>query len=326
MTVSEPQGVICISGPTAAGKTALAMALYDTLDCEIVSVDSALVYTGMDIGTAKPTPEEQERYPHHLIDICDPTKPYSANHFRRDALQCIEQIIKRGKTPLLVGGTMLYYKALLGGLSELPGADQAVREQIQQRADQHGWEVLHNELNDIDPVAAKRIHPNDPQRLMRALEVYALTGKSLTELTKNQRPGLNYPTWQIAVAPEDRKVLHERIEKRFDLMLDQGFEQEVRGLYERGDLHADLPSMRSVGYRQMWQYFEGELSWDEMRERGVIATRQLAKRQITWLRSWPGLHWLHPSPDIDSAEQQRNLLNSALKILEKPGLNPQVWV
>ena len=288
------QGVVCISGPTAAGKTALAMQLYDALPVELISVDSALIYRGMDIGTAKPSPAELAQYPHHLIDIRDPAEIYSAADFRIDALRLIEDIRQRGNIPVLVGGTMLYYRALLAGLSNLPAADATIRAVLQQRAAAEGWQALHDELADIDPASAQRIHPNDPQRLLRALEVFSISGKTLTELTRTQQPGLSLPTWQIACAPPDRKVLHQRIEQRFDMMLADGFESEVLALRQRGDLHLDLPSMRCVGYRQMWQYLDGQLSAAEMRERGIIATRQLAKRQITWLRSWTGLHWLDP--------------------------------
>lgn len=311
------QGVICLSGPTAAGKTALAMTLADQLPVELVSVDSALVYRGMDIGTAKPTVDELARYPHHLIDIRDPADAYSAADFRTDALALITAIRERGRIPLLVGGTMLYFRALLAGLSSLPPADQTVRAQLQAEADAKGWEYLHGELQAIDPVSGARIHPNDPQRVMRALEVYRLSGKSLTEHTQNQNSGLPLPTWQIAVAPTDRKILHERIQLRYHSMLEQGFEAEVQKLMDRGDLHPDLPSIRAVGYRQMWQYLSGELSYDEMVERGVIATRQLAKRQITWLRSWPGLHWLDPLASNSSEE--------IFKCLQQAPLPPEAW-
>ncbi|EGN74558.1 tRNA isopentenyltransferase MiaA [Idiomarina sp. A28L] len=318
LTVHLKQGIVCLSGPTAAGKTALAMALAKLLPVELVSVDSALIYRDMDIGTAKPTPEELAICPHHLIDIRDPAEIYSAADFRSDALALIEDIRARGKIPLLVGGTMLYFRALLAGLSELPAADASIREALQQRAEKEGWTVLHHELCVIDPVAGARIHPNDPQRLLRALEVYQVTGQTITELTRTQRPGLSLPTWQIAVAPVDRKILHQRIEKRFQLMLDAGFTNEVIKLQARGDLHLDLPSMRSVGYRQMWLHLLGKLSAEEMQERAVIATRQLAKRQITWLRSWPGLTW------VDSLSE--DYLTQALNALSKEPLAPEKWL
>lgn len=316
--IQPGDGVICISGPTAAGKTALAMALYDTFPCEIVSVDSALIYKGMDIGTAKPTAAEQAQYPHHLIDICDPAQSYSAADFARDAEVLISDIIARGNTPVLVGGTMLYYKALLAGLSELPPANAKIRSEIQAEADSSGWHVLHQRLELIDPVSAARIHPNDPQRLMRALEVFAISGQTLTALTKEQKPGLALPTWQIAVAPSDRKLLHKRIELRFDQMLAQNFQAEVEQLQARGDLHIDLPAIRCVGYRQMWQFLNGELTFEAMRERGIIATRQLAKRQITWLRSWPSLTWLDPT--------EGDLLAQAMATLEQQPTSTEVWL
>lgn len=318
LTTHLQQGVICLSGPTAAGKTALAMALAKQLPVELVSVDSALIYRGMDIGTAKPTAEELATCPHHLIDIRDPAEVYSAADFRTDALALIAEIRERGNIPLLVGGTMLYFRALLAGLSDLPAADAKVRDRLQRRAEIEGWEALHHELCELDSVAGARIHPNDPQRLLRALEVYELTGKTMTELTRTQRPGLSLPTWQIAVAPVDRKILHERIKQRFQLMLDASFADEVRRLQARGDLHLNLPSMRSVGYRQMWLHLLGELSADEMQERAIIATRQLAKRQITWLRSWLGLTWLDPLSD--------DLEAKALEALSQQPLAPEEWL
>lgn len=311
--------VICISGPTAAGKTQLAMELYDRLDAHIISVDSALVYRGMDIGTAKPSAEELARYPHTLIDILDPSESYSAADFRRDALAQIEQAIAVGKTPLLVGGTMLYYRALLGGLSNLPEAQADVRANLQTEADSIGWHGMHAKLKRIDPVSAARIHPNDPQRLTRALEVYEVCGKTMTELTQSQAPGLIYPSYQFAVAPSDRQVLHQRIKQRFEQMLSQGFIDEVLALRARGDLHLDLPSMRCVGYRQVWQYLDGNFAYADMVDKGTAATRQLAKRQITWLRSWPDLHWLDPTAG--------NLLDDAWSIIGKElPTRPQKWL
>ncbi|AWB68504.1 tRNA (adenosine(37)-N6)-dimethylallyltransferase MiaA [Saccharobesus litoralis] len=290
-TTDKPQ-VIFLMGPTASGKTALAIDLYQAMPCDIISVDSALVYKGMDIGTAKPNAEELNQAPHALIDFLDPSEVYSAADFRKDALALIEKSLAAHRTPVLVGGTMLYYKALLQGLNELPEADENIRAQIKQQAEQHGWQALHNELLRIDPVAGQRINPNDTQRINRALEVYYASGKTLTELTQTKEDALPYNTLQFAIAPQDRAVLHERIELRFKQMLTQGFEQEVRALYERGDLHADMPSIRCVGYRQMWDYLEGKVDYDEMVFRGIVATRQLAKRQLTWLRSWQELNWL----------------------------------
>lgn len=311
--------VICISGPTAAGKTQLAMDLFEKCNGYIISVDSALIYQGMDIGTAKPTPAELARFPHALIDIIDPSQSYSAAEFRRDALIEIEQAVELGKTPILVGGTMLYYRALLGGLSNLPSACEQVRAKLQEDAQQHGWAASHQRLAGLDPVAAARIHPNDPQRLIRALEVYELSGKTLTELTADQEPGLDLPSYQFAVAPDDRKVLHERIYQRFESMLAQGFIEEVEQLRERGDLHLDLPSMRCVGYRQVWQYLDGEFDYPSMLEKGVAATRQLAKRQITWLRSWPDLHWLDPTA-MDLVSEAQSIMCSQLPT------KPKMWL
>ncbi|MDD2841128.1 MAG: tRNA (adenosine(37)-N6)-dimethylallyltransferase MiaA [Tolumonas sp.] len=279
-------------GPTASGKTALAIELAKRLPCDIISVDSALVYRGMDIGTAKPTAAEQAQAPHRLLDLIDPTEAYSAADFRRDALREIESIVAQGRIPLLVGGTMLYYKALLEGLSPLPAADPLIRQVIESEAEQIGWDALHVQLQQIDPVSAARIHPNDPQRLSRALEVYRISGKTLTELTQTKGEQLPYRTLQFAIAPTDRELLRQRIAERYQLMLSQGFEQEVRALYQRGDLNADLPSIRCVGYRQMWEYLEGKMSYDEMVYRGIVATCQLAKRQMTWLRGWENVTWL----------------------------------
>ncbi|GGP65876.1 tRNA dimethylallyltransferase [Shewanella saliphila] len=279
-------------GPTASGKTALAIDMATQHNCEIISVDSALIYRGMDVGSAKPTAQELAAAPHRLIDILDPSESYSAADFRRDALVAIEEIIARGKTPLLVGGTMMYFKALLDGLSPLPSADEAIRQHILLQAETHGWESLHQELCEIDPVAGQRIHPNDPQRLSRALEVYRISGKTMTELTQTKSAALPYDVVQFAIAPNDRKVLHELIAKRFNIMLEQGFIDEVATLKARGDLHLDMPSMRCVGYRQCWQYLDNEFDHATMVEKATAATRQLAKRQLTWLRSWPDLQWL----------------------------------
>lgn len=279
-------------GPTASGKTALAISLLEHLPVEIISVDSALIYRGMDVGTAKPTEEELRKAPHRLIDILDPGEAYSAADFRADALREMAEITARNKIPLLVGGTMMYFKALLEGLSPLPPADPAIRQRIETEAEQHGWDSLHDQLREIDPVAALRIHPNDPQRLSRALEVFYISGKTLTELTKISGESLPYHVHQFAIAPNRRELLHERMEQRFSQMLLHGFEDEVRTLIARGDLHTDLPSIRCVGYRQMWSYLSGETDYDEMVYRGVCATRQLAKRQMTWLRGWEGVEWL----------------------------------
>ena len=292
MTELQHPTVLFLMGPTASGKTALAIELAKRLPCDIISVDSALVYRGMDIGTAKPTAEEQAQAPHRLLDLIEPTEAYSAADFRRDALREIESIVAQGRIPLLVGGTMLYYKALLEGLSPLPAADPLIRQAIETEAAQIGWDALHQQLQHIDPVSAARIHQNDPQRLSRALEVYRISGKTLTELTQTKGEQLSYRTLQFAIAPSDRELLRQRIADRYKLMLSQGFEQEVRALYQRGDLNADLPSIRCVGYRQMWEYLDGQISYDEMVYRGIVATCQLAKRQMTWLRGWQNVTWL----------------------------------
>ena len=294
---------IFLMGPTASGKTDLAIELAKVLPCELISVDSALVYRGMDIGTAKPSKELLVKYPHRLIDILDPAQSYSAADFRRDALAAMAEITQRGNIPLLVGGTMLYFKALLEGLADMPSADPFIRQELEALAERSGLEALHGLLAQVDPVSAARIHPNDPQRLIRALEVYRVSGVSMTELRARQtaqsaetgasgQEHLPYTVASLAIAPQDRTVLHGRIEQRFRQMLEQGFVDEVRALRGRSDLHAGLPSIRAVGYRQVWDHLDGKLTSLEMEERGIIATRQLAKRQFTWLRSWPDLQWL----------------------------------
>lgn len=284
--------VIAIMGPTASGKTGLALDIAAKVESEVISVDSALVYKGMDIGTAKPTQEEQAGVVHHLIDIIDPAQSYSVSQFVNDTNALIGDILARGKVPILAGGTMMYFNALINGISPLPKSDEKIRDEITQQAQRLGWSKLYDELRGVDPISGERIHPNDPQRITRALEVYRSTGKTLTHWQQQEGEKCPYNIAQFAIAPADRAVLHERIVTRFDLMLEQGFENEVVKLYERSDLHEDLPSIRSVGYRQMWQYLDGQLSYAEMRERGIIATRQLAKRQLTWLRGWEQVTWL----------------------------------
>ena len=285
----KPVDAIALVGPTASGKTAAALALAAELQprggAEIISVDSALVYRGMDIGTAKPSREELACVPHHLIDILDPLQSYSAAEFAKDATRLIGDIRARGRTPLLVGGTMLYLKALLEGLNDMPAADPQVREQIQQRAQALGWPAMHAELMRVDPITAARLAPGDRQRIGRALEIWTSTGQALSafhQAPKAAVPALNIPV--ISLEPTERAWLHERIALRFDQMMAQGFIHEVRTLRARGDLHPDLPSMRCVGYRQAWQGLDEGWSEAEIRERGIFATRQLAKRQITWLR------------------------------------------
>lgn len=291
--------VICLMGPTASGKTALAIELVQRLPVDIVSVDSAQVYRGMDIGTGKPDAETLKRAPHRLIDILDPAESYSAARFCDDAWREIADIRQAGRIPLLVGGTMLYFRALRDGLSSLPAADPAVRQHITGLAQREGWEAVHRQLAAVDPQAAARIHPNDPQRLQRALEVFLVSGRSMSTLQAAQRPGSNAASLLfLAVQPSSRQLLHQRIGQRFNEMVEAGLVDEVQRLYQRGDLHLGLPSIRSVGYRQVWQHLDGEISFDAMVERGIIATRQLAKRQVTWLRSWPGLHnFVSDSPD-----------------------------
>ncbi|HCB43378.1 MAG TPA: tRNA (adenosine(37)-N6)-dimethylallyltransferase MiaA [Pseudomonas sp.] len=311
-------------GPTASGKTDLAMYLYDQFPCELVSVDSVLVYRGMDIGSAKPDAQTLQRYPHHLIDMLDPAEPYSAARFRDDALALIEDITARGRVPLLVGGTMLYFKALAGGLASMPSADPVVRARIEAMALEQGWPAVHAALAQVDPASAERIHPNDPQRISRAYEVFLGSGITLTqwherqhaEKAADQTPGsgvLPYTVRYLAVAPRERSVLHERIAERFSLMLQQGLISEVEALHARGDLDVSMPSIRAVGYRQVWDYLEGRLSYEQMHERGVIATRQLAKRQFTWLRGWnEPIEWL------DSLDPKR--FERALKVLQTASL------
>ena len=283
---------VFLMGPTASGKTGLAVELCRRFPLEIISVDSALVYRGMDIGTAKPDPEILKQAPHRLIDIRDPSESYSAAEFREDALREMKSITQAGKVPLLVGGTMLYFRALEQGLSELPAADPEVRRQLEQQAAEIGWAAMHEILRQKDPQAASRIHPNDPQRLQRALEVITITGRSMTELyERTPEYSLDYRLHKIIISPEPRSILHQRIEQRFDLMIDTGFIGEMKGLFARSDLHADLPSMRAVGYRQAWEWLQGKYGFDEMREKAIVATRQLAKRQLTWLRQESASIW-----------------------------------
>lgn len=279
--------VVLLMGPTASGKTDLAVALTEHLPLDIISVDSAMVFRGMDIGTAKPGPEILARAPHRLIDILDPAESYSAARFRSDALREIRASHARGRIPLLVGGTMLYFRALQQGLAELPSADPVTRARIEAQAAAEGWEAMHARLAAVDPVAAARIHPNDPQRLQRALEVYELTGIPLSEfLARGSEEAFPYHAVEMVVMPADREVLRQRIAVRFRHMLQAGFLEEVERLYRRGDLSPELPSIRCVGYRQAWGYLAGEYDAETMVEKAVAATRQLAKRQLTWLRQW----------------------------------------
>lgn len=309
--------VLFLMGPTASGKTALAVELVQRLPFEIVSVDSALVYREMDIGTAKPDPETRRIAPHRLVDIRDPAEAYSAGQFRADALHEIAAIQAVGHVPLLVGGTMLYFRALERGLAELPSADPALRARLAAELAEQGGAVLHARLARLDPAAAVRIHPHDPQRIQRALEVYELTGRPLTELCAQSRnESLPFRIVKWIVAPVDRRVLHERIERRFGTMLEQGFIAEVERLRARGDLNPDLPSMRAVGYRQVWAYLDGRLDDAAMVDRGIVATRQYAKRQLTWLRAESGAIWL-------SGDQDHHL-DQAVAHLREQGVFPNM--
>jgi tRNA dimethylallyltransferase len=302
--------VIFIMGPTATGKTDLAVFLNENIDCEIISVDSAMVYKGMDIGTAKPDKELLAKAPHRLIDICDPVESYSAARFREDATAAIEEILNNDKTPVLVGGTGLYFRALEQGLAELPDANYRIRARLEAEAEADGWQSLHNKLKEIDPEAASRINENDPQRIQRALEVYEITGKTLSSLiSEEHKQPFPYPIKKIVLAPSDRSILHDRVKQRFSAMLESGLVDEVEGLYRRGDLSLELPSMRLVGYRQVWRYLNGECSYEEMHEFAVIATRQLAKRQITWCRSEENAEWHDPYKTGIFSEILKNLDN-----------------
>jgi len=272
-------------GPTASGKSALAATLAGHFPVEIISVDSAQIYRGMDIGTAKPSVAERRSVPHHLIDIVDPTGSYSAAQFRSDAVRLISEIAARGRIPLLVGGTMLYFKALREGLSELPESDAAVRARIDAEAAERGWPALHAELAKIDAPTAARLKPSDSQRIQRALEIYGVAGKPMSRLLGRTKSALPFRLLELALVPSDRAELHRRIESRFDAMLERGLVEELRALRERHALWPGLPSMRCVGYRQAWQHLEGEFGRNELRDRGIFATRQLAKRQLTWLRA-----------------------------------------
>ncbi|WP_118183538.1 tRNA (adenosine(37)-N6)-dimethylallyltransferase MiaA [Paraburkholderia phosphatilytica] len=293
---SEATPIACVLGPTASGKTAAALAFAAQRPVEIVSVDSALVYREMDIGTAKPSAEERALAPHHLIDIIDPADAYSAADFRTDALRVIGEIVARGRVPLLVGGTMLYYRALTQGLNDLPAADADVRSQLDADAARDGWPALHARLAAVDPTTAARLAPNDSQRIQRALEVFMLTGQPMSTLLTapaataaghRNDDAAPYRFVPVALEPSDRSVLHARIAARFDAMLSAGLVDEVRSLRARDDLHPGLPSMRCVGYRQVWEYLDGETDYDTMHDKGIFATRQLCKRQLTWLRAMP---------------------------------------
>lgn len=293
-------------GPTAVGKTGVALELVQHLPCDVISVDSAMVYRGLDIGTAKPTPAELQRAPHRLINICDAAEAYSAGRFLADADREIQDILQHQRIPLLVGGTHLYFHILQQGLATLPTADPQVRAQLNAQAAVEGWPALHRQLAAVDPQLAARLHPQDGQRIERALEIFMLTGKPASEIfTTHKEEMLPYRYVNIALGLE-RTELHERIVQRFDHMLQQGLIEEVEQLRQRSDLHPDLPALRAVGYRQVWRYLAGDLTYETMREQGIIATRQLAKRQMTWLRRWPEVHWF--------AGNDKNLLTQILRL------------
>ena len=309
MTVAAKPMAVAIMGPTASGKTAAALHIATKIPCEIISVDSALVYRDMNIGTAKPSAEELSAVAHHLIDIIDPTQSYSVMQFRQDALHLVGEITARGKLPLLVGGTMLYFKALRDGLDELPQADPALRAKLDEEIALHGIAALHTRLRTLDPITAERLKPHDTQRIQRAMEIIALTGQPMSSLlARAEKVSLPFTMMAFALEPSVRSVLHQRIADRFDQMLNAqpGLIDEVRLLRERGDLHAGLPSMRCVGYRQAWEYLDGQIDLTTLRETGIAATRQLAKRQLTWLRS------MHDRISIDSLGA-----DPASQILEK---------
>jgi tRNA dimethylallyltransferase len=296
-------------GPTASGKTDLALSLVKHLACDIISVDSAMVYKQMDIGTAKPSKDILAQIPHRLIDIRDPANPYSAAQFCQDALAEIKTIHAAGRIPLLVGGTMLYFHTLQQGISDLPSANPEVRTRLNLEAEQIGWKAMHQRLSEIDPVSAQRIHFNDPQRIQRALEVYEISGKTMTEWYANKpAQAWSYPTIKIILSPTERHILHEKIAQRFQIMLSQGFIEEVRALFERGDLNLELPAIRSVGYRQVWNYLIGKSNKEDITELAIIATRQLAKRQLTWLRTQKDAIW------FDSQEQN---ITSTVSIIRR---------
>ena len=306
MANTQPPAIFLL-GPTASGKSDLAMKLTSHLPVELVSVDSALVYRDMNIGTAKPDAEILRQYPHHLVDIRNPDEVYSAADFRSEVLTLMSAISERGNIPLLVGGTMLYFKVLIEGIASMPAADSAIREKIVREAKTGGWQKVHQRLAEVDPESAARIHPNDPQRLQRALEIWELTGESMTQLHKKQQDLVSLPfsICQLAIIPSDRADLHRIIAARFEQMIKDGFIEEVEHLREKYDLNAEFPSIKSVGYRQVWQYLEGEIDRKAMQERAIIATRQLAKRQFTWLRGWSNLREI-PFPEV----------NEALKIIQ----------
>jgi len=316
--MTKQPAAVFIMGPTASGKTDLAIELVKHYPFEIISVDSALVYKDMTIGTAKPGKEELAIAPHHLIDFLDPAQSYSTAAFREDALRLMADIHSRNKIPLLVGGTMLYHRSLLYGLSELPKSDQAVRDKLEAETKQYGNATMHEKLALIDPQAAKKIHPNDPQRVQRALEVYQISGKTMTQLQQeNQAEALPWETYKIIIAPESRDLLRQRIALRFKQMIEQGFIEEVQQLYKRDDLDLSVASMRAVGYRQVWEYLQGKMTKEQMIERSITVTRQFAKRQMTWLRREEDALWIATEAD-NIFQQASNYLKPVLDYREFP--------
>ncbi len=312
----QQRPVVFIMGPTASGKTDLAIKLVEQYPFEIISVDSALVYKDMDIGTAKPTAEELQQAPHRLIDFLDPAQSYSTAQFRKDALEAIAEIHQQNKIPLLVGGTMLYHRSLLYGISELPAADESIRARLDTQMRQKGKQYMHDRLAEIDPDSARKIHPNDPQRVQRALEVYQITGQTMSQLQQaSQAQALPFENHKIVIAPSSRALLRERIALRFEQMIEQGFIEEVQQLWQRGDLDLSMPSMRSVGYRQVWEYLEGKMNREEMIERAITITRQFAKRQMTWLRREQDALWL-ATEDNNNVHQAVKYLSPAISKLE----------
>jgi tRNA dimethylallyltransferase len=321
VTVSEKPPAIFVMGPTASGKTDLAIALKEHFPVELINVDSAQVYRQLDIGSAKPDRATLEIAPHHLIDIRDPVDAYSAADFLADASRVMAEITARGNIPLLVGGTMLYFKVLLEGLSKMPEANPEIRAQIQRQADSEGWPAVYKQLEAVDPDTAAELHPNHSQRIQRALEVYLLTGVPMSSLRREPNIGGiadQYAIKQLALMPVNRKLIHGRIEERFKRMMAQDFEAEVQALFQRGDLHVDLPAIRSVGYRQLWQYLDGQYSLDEAVDKAIVATRQLAKRQITWLRNWPGSCEIQIDSETDLYSIDRMCQQALKKLSDAP--------
>lgn len=314
MSANNPANrpVVCIMGPTASGKTALAVELASAIGGEVVSVDSALIYTDMNIGTAKPSDAEKNGVPHHLIDILSPEQSYSVADFINDGTRCIDDILMRGNIPILAGGTMMYFNALHHGISQIPAANEQVRSEIAQQISEHGSAWLHQQLMSVDSLSANKIHPNDPQRITRALEVYKSTGKPLSAWKAEKKPMPDYTFFNFALMTENRAYLHQKIAERFTMMLKAGLVSEVKQLISRYQVNPDLPSMRSVGYRQVYQYLMGECDYDTMVEKSIAATRQLAKRQITWLRGWDNTEWL----DINHS-------NKLHKVMQKVCVTPE---